>query len=200
MASAPQRSQPRMSVALFRQFVEGRPDEEHWELIDGVAMMMAPPTIAHQIITTNLLLLLHAALQRSTPTLRACPAIGVNVGPAIEDYDPEPDVVVIDAVVAATPGERYAARFYLAAEIVSSNERVDVDRKRAIYKLHETCKCIVTIEQDRFEVRIDRRSAAGWTEQTLSGPDDLVVLDEFGLRCKVSDLYGGTPVGTGRQQ
>jgi hypothetical protein len=40
MASAPLRT-PRMSVELFRGFVEGRPDEEHWELIDRVAMMMA---------------------------------------------------------------------------------------------------------------------------------------------------------------
>jgi hypothetical protein len=33
---------------------------------------------------------------------------------------------------------------------------------------------------------------AGWEEQLLANPDDLLVLPELGLRCKVSDLYRGT--------
>src|SRR3954447_15510500 len=96
MASAPLRT-PRMSVKLFRGFVEGRPDEEHWELIDGVAMMMAPPKPAHQRIASNLERLLLDALDSHAPELTAYQAIGVNLSPAIDDYDPEPDVVVVDA-------------------------------------------------------------------------------------------------------
>ena len=42
--AASQRALPRMSIEAFRRFVEDTPDEQHWELIDGVAMMMAPPT------------------------------------------------------------------------------------------------------------------------------------------------------------
>src|SRR5262249_24447695 len=34
MAGAPQRKSQRLSVEFFRGFLEGRPDEEHWELID----------------------------------------------------------------------------------------------------------------------------------------------------------------------
>jgi hypothetical protein len=34
-----------MSGAEFRAFQAGRPDHERWELIGGVAMMMAPSTI-----------------------------------------------------------------------------------------------------------------------------------------------------------
>ena len=192
MAGAPHRTQPRMSVELFRFFVEGRPDEEHWELIDGVAMMMAPPTIAHQIIAGNLQRLLYDALENHAPTLIACQRAGLNLAPAVENYDPEPDVVVIDSAAAETPGERYAGRFYLVAEIVSSSERVDMERKRAVYRLHEACTCILTVQQDRFEVRVDLRGDAGWQEQVMTKPDDLLVLSDFGLRCRVADLYRGT--------
>src|SRR5436190_1435360 len=124
MAAVPQRKPPRMSVELFRKFVGGRPDEEHWELIGGVAMMMAPPKPAHQRIASNLERLLLDALDIHDPTLTAYQSIGVNLSPAVDDYDPEPDVVVVDGEIAENPDERYAARFYLAAEIVSDSDRV----------------------------------------------------------------------------
>jgi len=192
MASAPLRT--RMSLELFRQFVEGRPDKERWELIDGVAMMMAPPTLAHQRIASNLERLLLDALEIHAPTLTAFQAIGVNLGPAVQDYDPEPDIVVVDDSTAEIPDERYAERFYLVAEVVSSSDRVDVNRKRAIYKLHESCTCILTVQQERFEVCVDSRTDAGWTEQTLTKPDDVLVLPDFGLHCKLADVYRRTPL------
>jgi Uma2 family endonuclease len=192
MASAPMRDRPRLPVHVFRRFVEGRPEEEHWELIDGVAVMMAPPTLAHQIIAGNLQRLLNDALEIHAPTLVACQRAGVNIGPLVEHYDPEPDVIVIDTAAAEIPGERYADRFYLAAEIVSSSERTYIESKREIYKLHDACKYILTIQQDRVDVRIDLRAEADWSEQLLTGLGDPLVLAEFGLRCKVWDIYRGT--------
>jgi Uma2 family endonuclease len=183
-----------MSVELFRQFVADRPDKERWELIDGVAMMMTPPTLAHQVIARNLERLLSDALEIHASALIVLQAIGVNLDPTVQDYDPEPDIVVIDRIVAETPGERYVDRFYLAAEIVSSRDSVDIDRKRAIYKLHAFCTCILTVQQECFEVRIELRTKGGWSEQILTDVDDALVLPDFGLRCKVADLYRGTPL------
>jgi len=192
MVAVSERKPQRVSREWFRSFIEARPDEEHWELIDGVAMMMAPPTITHQVIANNLNFLLYEALQRHAPALIALPRLGLNLGPAVEDYDPEPDVVVIDADLGEKPGERYAGRFYLVAEIISSSDRPIIDKKRSAYKLHDACNCILTIEQERFEVRIDLRTATGWQDSTLKNPADELVLAEFGLRCKVADLYRGT--------
>ncbi len=200
MAGAPQRMPPRMSVEAFRRFVEATPDEQHWELIDGAAMMMAPPTVAHQIVASNLQRLLHAALESHAPTLSVLQRTGVNLGPAVKDYDPEPDVVVIDSEVGEHPGERYANHFYLVAEIVSASDRVDVTKKRAVYRLHESCKCILTVQQDRCEVRVELRGGNGWTEQVLSRPDDVLELTDFGLRCKVAELYRGTAIQPRRSQ
>jgi len=194
MTGAPLHAQERMSLGQFRQFVEGRPEKERWELIDGVAMMMTPPTLAHQRIASNLERLLLDTLESHAPSLTAFQAIGVNLGPTVDDYDPEPDVVVTDLDTAETLDERYADRFYLAAEVVSPSDRVDVESKRAAYKLHGACTCILTVQQNRFEVRIDLRTDTGWSEQLLNKPDDILALPVFGLRCKLSDLYRGTPL------
>jgi Uma2 family endonuclease len=192
MAGVAQRSPPRLSLELFRGFLEGRPDEERWELIDGVPVMMAPPTLAHQWIASNLQTLLNNALKEFAPKLAAYQRPGINLGPSIEYYDPELDVAVIDADANRDPDRRYADRFYLAAEIISKSDQAYVESKRAVYMQHDACTCVLTIEQDRLEVRIDLRTSSVWTRQTLINPDDSLVLTEFGLRCTLSDLYRGT--------
>jgi Uma2 family endonuclease len=189
MAGAPIRDHPRLSVALFRSFLEGRPEEERWELIDGLPVMMAPPTKAHQRIASNLERLLNDALEAQGSAWAAYQGIGVNLGPRIEDYDPQPDVVVVDA---ERDEERYAELFYLAAEVVFSSDRGYVESKREVYKLHDACKCVLTVQQDRFEVRLELRTGSDWAEKTLKTPDDDLVLPDFGLRCRVFDLYRGT--------
>ena len=192
MSRAPQREPQQMSIEKFRAFCAMRPDEEQWQLIDGVAIMMTPPTVAHQCIATNLQLLLYTALEQHAPTLAALQRLGVNLAPSVEQYDPEPDVAVVDADAGENPDRRYVDRFYLAAEIISESDRSWVERKREIYKLHQTCICILIVQQDRWEACIDRRINDGWTEQVLTSPDDVLAIDEFGLRCKLSDIYRGT--------
>jgi Uma2 family endonuclease len=197
MAGAPRRTSPRLSVEVFRGFLEGRPDEERWELIDGVAVMMTPPTLAHQRIATNLQRILNEALERHDPTRAALQRAGLDLAPAVEDCDPEPDVVVIDSQLSKQPGLRYANRFYLAAEVVSDRDRIYIESKRSVYKLHETCACVLTIEQDRCMVRIDTRAGAGWQEQLLTDFDDVLVLPGFGVRCKIAELCRWTALDRG---
>ena len=188
-----------MSRELFRGFVECRPDEERWQLIDGVAVMMAPPTYAHQRIATNLLLLLHEALERHNPAMTVYQRGGVELGPAVPDYDPEPDVLVVDVDASLDPKKRYADPFYLAAEIVSESDQVFVEKKRDIYKLHDACKCVLTVQQDHVDVRLDLRTDSGWDEQVLRALDDQLVLADFGLRCRVEELYRGTALAPRRR-
>jgi Uma2 family endonuclease len=194
MARVAQRKPSPLSTEAFRAWTETRPDEERWELIDGVPMMMTPPTKAHQRIASNLERLLNDALVH-TPERAAYQRVGLNLGPVVENYDPEPDVVVID--VAGSPDERYADRFYLIAEVVSASDRPKIEGKREIYKLHAACKYILTIQQDRHELRVDRRAGNGWTTQILTRPADELVVTDFGLRCTLADLYRGTPLQTG---
>jgi Uma2 family endonuclease len=187
----------RMSAERFRAFQNGRPDHERWELIAGVPMMMAPPTIAHNRIAGNLGRLLNDALATHDAARLATqrPAVELSSG----DYRPEPDVGVIDAGYEAD--QRFVDRAYLLAEVVSDTDEVTVpetdtkwiDVKRNIYLAYPACETVLIIEQDRMEVRADVKTDKGWTSQKL-GPAETLRLSGLGLTCLVADLYEGTPL------
>jgi Uma2 family endonuclease len=185
------RNAPMLSVASFRTWLESRPNEERWELIEGVPMMMAPPNRRHQRIASNLESLLNAALKRHDPKFAAYQAIGVNIVSSVP-YDPEPDVTVVRED--ENPDPRYADRFYLAAEILSDSDKEIIDSKRDIYRAHPSCTCILLVRQDRAEIIVDRRSAGGWSSRILHADGELR-LPEFGLACLVRDIYRDTPLG-----
>ena len=191
MVGAVRQHAPILSVASFRTWLASRPDEEHWELIEGVPMMMTPPNRRHQRIASNLEALLNAALRHHNPVLAAYHDIGVNVVSAVP-YDPEPDVAVIRED--ENPDPRYAERFYLVAEVLSESDKGVIESKRDIYRAHPSCTCILLVRQDRMEIVMDRRTDDGWRSQTLNGADELA-LPDFGLVCPVSDVYRDTPLG-----
>jgi Uma2 family endonuclease len=90
--------------------------------------------------------------------------------------------------------ERYSDRFYLVAEVVSASDRKRLQLKRRMYKQHENCTCVLASRQDRYEVRVDRRTQSGWGETLLQRPNDVLVPAEFSLHCTLAELYSDTPV------
>jgi Uma2 family endonuclease len=118
-----------MSASEFRSFQAGRPDNERWELIDGVPVMMTPPSIDHNRMASNLERLLNDALEKHEPSREAAQRPGLELGLSAEtlssldlnsDYGPEPDVAVID--YEPQPNRRFVGRAYLLAEVVSSTD------------------------------------------------------------------------------
>ena len=179
-----------LSIVAFRTWLESRPEKERWELIAGVPMMMAPPTHDHQRIASNLERLLNDALEDHRRELTAYQRVGLNLAPVAPDYDPEPDVAVVSS---DEDGDvRYSDRFFLAAEIVSRSDEKTVESKRQVYQRHPDCRCVLVIRQDRFDVIVASLSGIGWTERRLTNPTDQLILEEFGLRCTLADLYRGT--------
>jgi Uma2 family endonuclease len=189
-----------MSAREFRAFEATRPENERWELIAGVPVMMVPPLLVHNVIANNLNLLLNAALSRHDPARICLQRCGVELGLADDEYRPEPDVMVLDADFA--PDQRYVDRAYLLAEIVSSTDYAPIpgspepwiEVKRQLYLAHSPCEAVLIVEQSRVEVRLDRRTEAGWNTSKLTKLDDELVLPMFGLRRPVADLYAGTPL------
>jgi len=179
-----------LSITAFRAWLESRPEKERWELIAGVPMMMAPPTHDHQRIASNLERLLNDALEVHRPELSAYQRICLNLAPVAPDYDPEPDVAVISADECGDV--RYSDRFFLAAEIVSRSDQKTAESKREIYQRHPDCGCVLVIQQDRFDVAVAVLTDAGWTDNRLTDAADQLVLEAFGLRCTLADLYRGT--------
>ena len=190
MTGALRQNSPLLSVASFRTWLASRPDEEHWELIDGVAMMMTRRTRRHQRIASNLESLLNQALKRHDPTRIAYHDIGVNIV-STPPYDPAPDVVVIRED--ENPDPRYADHFYLVAEVLSESDKGIIESKRDIYRAHASCTCVLLVHQDYPEIVVERRTSEGWSCEVLNAGDELVV-SEFGLVCPVSDIYRDTPL------
>ncbi len=180
---------PPVSVITFRSWVESCPDNEHWELIAGVPTLKAPATKGCRRIASNIDGLLRDAFEVHRPDLLVYQRIGLNLASIAPDYDPEPDIVVVDADVAGD--ECYSERFYLVAEVLDTNRKT-VERKCDVYKRHPECRCVLIVDQKRLDVRLSVLERDGWTEHRLTKPEDQLVLDDFGLRCTLVDLYRGT--------
>jgi len=119
-----------MDVDEFMAFLEARPDGEHWELFEGVAVMMAPPNYAHQRISSNLSQLLNSAFAAGKLDLFAYIGTAVR-SPGVRNFQPQPDVVVVPGV---SGYELYSERFQLAAEVLSpTNRRQEIDMKLRAY-------------------------------------------------------------------
>ena len=179
-----------MDVDEFMVFLGTRPDEERWDLIEGVAVMMGPPTYAHQRITRNLCELLNTAFVSQGLDLLAYFNAGVR-NPGLRNFQPEPDVVVVPGVAGY---ERYSEKFQLVAEVISpTNTRREIELKLRRYREAPDNLYALTIEPRELRVEIHARRA-DWQATVLTGPDDAIDMPEFGLRCTVADLYRGTPL------
>lgn len=190
---------PQLTFEQFDAFREERPKEEKWELIDGVPMMMPPPTLVHQRIARNIERLLSGRLQHVRPQWSADMEIGIRL-PEDDRYNPEPDVTVIDTDIAL--GQTYAERFYFVAEVLSQSNRPEtragsdkpivLAAKIDFYKLHEHCRGILIVQQDRVAAALYSREA-GWQPRSLNAPDDRIVIADIGDIGTLAALYRQTP-------
>jgi Uma2 family endonuclease len=177
-----------MDVDEFMAFLEMRPKEERWDLIEGVAVMMAPPSLAHQRIALNLCELLNAAFAAQGRDLYAYHEIAVRLS-GVRNFQPEPDVVVGPGIAG---DELFAEDFRLAAEILSpSNTRSEIEMKLRRYREAADNLYALVIASREMLVEIYARNRA-WEKITLSKPADPIEMPEFGLRCTLADLYRGT--------
>jgi Uma2 family endonuclease len=179
-----------MDVDEFMAFLETRPDNERWDLIEGVAVIMAPPSYAHQRIASNLCDVLNNAFAAQGLDLYAYQRAGVR-NPGLRNFQPEPDVVVVPGVAGY---DLYSEKFQLAGEIMSpTNSRQEIDLKLRRYREGPDNRYAVVIEPHEFLVEIHAKRES-WQPKVLKKPDDIVEMPEFGLRCYIVDIYRGTPL------
>jgi Uma2 family endonuclease len=184
-----------MDVDEFMAFLETRPDNERWDLIEGVAVMMAPPSYAHQRIASNLCDVLNNAFAARGLDLYAYQRAGVR-NPGLRNFQPEPDVVVVPGVAGY---DLYSEKFQLAGEIMSpTNSRQEIDLKLRRYREGPDNLYAVVIEPREFLVEIHARRE-NWQAVILRQPGDTIEMPEFGLRCRVVDIYRGTPLDPQRR-
>ena len=185
------RSLPMSTLAAYHAFRDGRPDKERWELIDGVAMMMPPAKVLHQVLASNL----YRMLERASGVAAGRLAIHETGVMDVDNdrYNPVPDIVVIDAAI--TADQVYATRFYAVAEILSESDTPALLAKKLdFYQGHAHCRSILLVEQERVVVRVLSRPADRWTEQVLLDPEAVIVVPELGIIGAVAEVYRRTPL------
>jgi Uma2 family endonuclease len=186
------RRMPQLTMRQFHAFRDERPKEEKWELIDGVPMMMPPPTLVHQRIAANLDRLLNEYLERVKPEWRSDREVGVRLE-GDEKYNPEPDITVIDAAIAL--GQIYVERFYFVAEVLSESDKKEVlDAKLAYYQLHERNRCVLFIRQDRVGADQHDRQDGSWRSRRLRSATTSLTFPEIGTIGRLGELYKFTPL------
>jgi Uma2 family endonuclease len=179
-----------MDVDEFMAFVETRPGKEHWELIEGVAVLMTPASIAQSRIGHNLSELLNHAFEARRLDFFAYIGTAVRVENN-RHFQAQPDVVVVPGVASY---DLHSEKFQLAGEIMSStNTRQEIDLKLRRYREGPDNLYVVVIEPSEFLVGIHARRES-WQPKVLKQPNDIVEMPEFGLRCCVVEIYRGTPL------
>ena len=94
----------------------------------------------------------------------------------------------------------YFEHFRLAAEILSpSNTRAEIAVKLRGYRKGPDNLYVVVIDSRELLVEIYARSR-DWEQRTLKKAGDPIEMPEFGLSCRVRDLYRGTPLNPERGQ
>ncbi len=184
-----------MDIDEFMAFIEMRPKEERWHLIEGIAVRIGPPSLAHQRIAQNFCELLNRSFAGSSRDLFAHHAIAIRL-PGVNNFQPEPDVVVVPG----TSGyDLFADDFRLVAEILSpSNTRAEIELKLRRYREAANNLYVLLLEPREFRVEIYARSR-DWQAAVLAERNGQIDLPEFSFRCAVEDLYRGTPLVSHRQ-
>jgi len=193
MSAAPrvrERDPNLMSIESFYQFCLTRPDWERWQLIDGLALMMAPPGFVHQKIGRRLFLLLNAAIEAKRPDLLTLYETGLTI-PGRDDFNAVPDILVLPA---AAEFPRYVDQFLLVAEVMSPSNRAEmIERKLELYMSHPENLYCLTVDHDAVHVTLWARED-GWSEAHLRSLDDTLKLPAFGLEASLAAIYRDTPL------
>jgi len=138
-----------MDVDEFMAFLETRPGKEHWELIEGVAVLMTPASIAQRRIAHNLSELLNRAFEAPCLDLfayigteiraneRKAPkgpsAIPVSVAPVLQEVVPFRLLAIGNVEAYATVSVK--ARVDGQIVEVSFKEGEEVPKGRALFKI-----------------------------------------------------------------
>ncbi len=185
------RPQEQLTVEEFLAFAETRPQEERWELIEGVPVSNPSPIDYHQMIVANITTYLLLEKRRLKAGWLPMPGIGTRV-PISANSLPQPDVFVMEGAMTGRPETDDALVLF---EVLSkSNTKADQLWRRRVYASIPNCQHYVTVSLKRAElVSYDR--ANGWEARKAAGLVAELALDALAVTLPVEEVYRYTPVG-----
>jgi len=184
--------QGQMTVEEFLAFTDTRPDEERWELIEGVPVLSPAPVQLHQLIAANIVSFLGE--QKATIEASWLPLLGVGTRvPASPRSLPQPDVYVQAGAAADSPVTDDALVIF---EVLSrSNTAADQAWRKRVYSSVPNCAHYVTVSQKAASVSAFDR-ATDWRERKIHGLDASLDLPALDLSLPLSRLYRWTSIAS----
>ncbi len=172
----------------FYAFQAERPDEERWELIDGVYELNPSPIDYHQLIVKNILFRLEQFAIDTGDQWMVLPGLGIHL-PFIKRTAPVPDVVVRPDGLTDTD---YMDNPLVVFEVLSpSTRRKDLNFKRTYYSGLPSLLHYVAVEPKELFVRQFSRSS-DWNERKLRKSNNVMTLPELGAKLPLADIYRRT--------
>jgi Uma2 family endonuclease len=176
----------RMTLAEFLRWEDGT--DTRYELLDGMAVAMAPPAIAHGMLALRLGARIDAAL-RSRP-----PCFGQSEA-GIARPDRNDTCYIADLAVTCTPPERGQQLLrdpLLIVEILSPGTALyDRQTKVSDYRRIASVEEILLIDSTSIFAEVLRREGNRWITEIVRGPQATLALASIGLAAAMSDLYEG---------
>ena len=169
----------------YHTFVETRPEDERWELVDGELVLNPSPTNWHQLIVRNVVIELDGIARTTKAHWIVIPGIGTR-RPQDETNEPVPDVMVIPK--RSDGPTNWTSDVTVAFEVLSRwSARRDMVHKREFYAMLEPLTDYVVLAQDRMEAHVFSR--ANDFEPVVLGADDTLTLASLAVSVPLRDLY-----------
>jgi Uma2 family endonuclease len=182
MAKAKPESELPRTVEAFDRWHLFQP--ERWEFINGVPVMMAPPSLPHTIIKGNIYTALRAKLA-GTP----CRALVDGAEIKSRNLSAIPDVLVACGPLdQSTPTVEEPS---LIVEVNSpSSERDDTHRKWQGYCLLPSLKHYLVVAQEQPFVTLHTRTGPSSFEERVY-EDGTIELSGLGVSLSLAEIYDG---------
>jgi Uma2 family endonuclease len=177
-----------MTIREFLAFTKTRPDEERWELIEGVPVFKPVFGNVHRSVVGNIAALLMTSKNRAQP--HWLPLLGIG----IKSPDSTFDLLLPDVFVQEGPGNW---RQVTEDALVVFEVLGDADKHatwQRVYASVPNCQHYVTVSLKSPEaISYDR--AAGWKARSVKGLMASLDLAALGLSMPLADIYRYTPLG-----
>ena len=176
----------RMTIEEFYAWVERRPDEERWELVDGFPVrMMAGAKRSHRVVVNNIAFALTPAARK-----RGCDTATNDAGVATRSAHVRLPDVVIDC---APPGDDAmgTGRPVIVVEVLSPSTRfIDQTDKLDEFRALESVRVVILVEPDIVAVKLYRREEGGeWSTEHYRDLSERIALPEIDAALLVSEIY-----------
>jgi Uma2 family endonuclease len=157
---------------------------ERWEFVAGWPRLMAPGSMKHTIIKTNVGFALREALGE-----HGCTVLVDGAQVLTDEISAIPDVLVTCAPLDLTTP--VIAEPAIIVEVMSPSSEVDdIGRKWFSYRKIPSLKHYLVLSQDERVVLIHSRAGELWRERFVSA--GVLELDDPAVRLEVEALYAGT--------